>query len=130
MSIADEAFDVFIVDSACGPFVVFQFGEGLMFEFTLNIQKMENADVFGWLQNPDAVVHIYILEGSDSVVRAVRVVPFEKMYDLKVSCMRQLDKDRASIDSFIRSVDSRYSLSDLIMNAQHHFRVPKVNTRL
>ena len=130
MSIADEAFDVFIADTAYGPFVVFQFGKGLMFEFTLNIQKMEKTDVVEWLQNPDEVVHVYILEGSDSVVKAVRFVPFERMYDLKLSCSRQLDKDKNEIDAFIRSVNARFSLADLIGNAQYHFVVPKVSKRL
>lgn len=130
MLIADEAFDVYIVDTDYGPFIVFQFGDGLAFEFTLNLMKMNQADIPMWLKTPDDVINLYVLEGTDNVVKAVRVVPFEGMTDLKVSCMRQLDKDKNSIDAFIRSVDSRYRITDLILNAQYHFRVPKVNTRL
>ena len=39
-AIADEAFDVYIVDTDNGPFVVFKFGDELKFDFSLNILMM------------------------------------------------------------------------------------------
>ena len=129
-AIADEAFDVYIVDTEYGPFMVFKFGESLKFDFSLNILKLEKDYIQDWLQNPEETIHIYVLEGSNSVVKAVRFVPFFKMYDLKVSCMRQLSKDRASVDAFIQTVYVRYSIPDLIKNAQYHFTVPATEISL
>lgn len=129
-AIADEAFDVYIVDTDNGPFVVFKYGDELKFDFSLNILKMEQSSVEGWLQNPDETIRIYVLEGSNSVVKAIRFVHFEKMYDLKVSCMRQLGKDKASIDAFIQGIYSRYSIPELIRYAQYHFVVPETEVSL
>lgn len=123
-AIADEEFDIYIVDTDYGPFMVFKFGENLKFDFSLNIHKMEQKSIPGWLQNPDETIHIYVLEGSNSVVKAIRYVPFVEMYNLKVSCMRQLSKGKASVDAFIQNVYARYSIPDLIRNAQYHFTVP------
>lgn len=129
-AIAEEEFDIYIVDTDYGPFMVFKFGENLKFDFSLNILKMEQKSIPGWLQNPEETIHIYVLEGSNSVVKAVRFVPFTKMYDLKVSCMRQLSKDKASVDAFIQSVYARYSILDLIRKAQYHFTVPATELSL
>lgn len=129
-AIADEEFDVYIVDTDFGPFVVFQFGDGLRFDFSLNIHKMNQTSIPAWLQNPDETVRIYVLEGSDSVVKAVRFIPFKKMYDLKVSCMRQLERSKSEVDAFIHQVYAQYSIQDLIRNAQHHFIVPQAETTL
>lgn len=129
-AIADEAFDVYIVDTEYGPFMVFKFGESLKFDFSVNILKLEQDYIQDWLQNPDETIHIYVLEGSNSVVKAVRYVPFSKMYELKFSCLRQLKKDKESIDAFIQNVYARYSIPDLIRNAQYHFTVPATELSL
>ena len=129
-AIADEEFDVYIVDTEFGPFVVFQFRNDLRFDFSLNIHKMDQAGIPAWLQNPDETVRIYVLEGNDSVVKAVRFVPFKRMYDLKVSCMRQLGKSKSEVDAFIHQVYAQYSIPDLIKNARYHFTVPPTETSL
>lgn len=129
-AIADEAFDIYIIDTESGPFMVFQFGKNLKFDFSLNILKMDQTKIPGWLQNPEETICIYVLEGSNSVVKAIRYVPFTKMYDLKVSCMRQMGKEKAEIDAFIQSVYARYSIPDLIRNASCHFTVPEVEASL
>lgn len=129
-AIADEAFDVYIVDTNYGPFMVFQFGNNLKFDFSLNIHKMNQAEIPAWLQNPEETIKIYVLEGSNSVVKAIRFVPFNKMYDLKVSCMRQMDKSKEEVDAFIHKVYAHYSITDLIQNAQYHFTVPPTEISL
>ena len=129
-AIADEEFDVYIVDTDYGPFMVFKFGEKLKFDFTLNIHKMDKASIPGWLQNEDETVTIYVLEGGNSVVKAIRFVPFKRMYDLKVSCMRQLDKSKEDVDAFIHKVYTQYSIQDLIRNAKYHFIVPEIEISL
>ena len=129
-AIADEAFDVYILDTDFGPFMVFKFGETFRCDFSLNIHKMKQEYLSDWMQNPDETIHIYVLEGSNSVVKAVRFVPFTKMYDLKVSCMRQMSKDKASVEAFIQNFYARYSIPDLIRNAQYHFTVPATELSL
>ena len=129
-AIADEEFDVYFVDTEFGPLVVFQFGDDLRFDFSLNIHKMNQAAIPAWLRDPDETVRVYVLEGSDSVVKAVRFVPFKKMYDLKVSCMRQLNKTKTEVDTFIHKVYAQYSIQDLINNAQYHFSVPATESSL
>jgi len=129
-AIADSAFEVYLIDTVYGPFIVFDFGGNLRFDFSLNILKMEQDSIPGWLHNPDETVHMYLLEGSDSVVKAVRFVHFDKMYELKSSCMRQLEKDKTMVDAFIHNIYSRYSITDLIRHAQYHFTVPETNVSL
>lgn len=129
-AMADEAFDVYIVDTDYGPFIVFQFGPNLRFDFSLNIHKMKRDAISSWLQNSGETIKLYVLEGKNSVVKAIRFVPFKKMYDLKVSCMRQLDKTKEEVDEFIYGVYNQYSITDLIRNAQSHFVVPKVGVSL
>ena len=129
-AITDEAFDVYLIDTDYGPFMVFQFGQNLRFDFSLNIHKMNEAEIPAWLQNPEETIKIYVLEGSNSVVKAIRFVPFKMMYDLKVSCMRQMDKGKEEVDAFIHKVYAQYSITDLIQNAQYHFTVPPTETSL
>ena len=52
------------------------------------------------------------------------------MYDLKVSCMRQLERSKSEVDAFIHQVYAQYSIQDLIGNAQYHFVVPQTETSL
>ena len=128
--IADKEFDIFIVDTDYGPFIVFRFGKELSFDFSLNIQKMNQSSVSSWLNSPDQAVTLYLLEGSDSSVKAVRLVHFEKMREIKESCVHQLNKTKEEIDSIIQMVNTRTSITDLIEEAQFHFVVPKVRYSL
>ncbi len=129
-AIADEAFDIYILDTDFGPFMVFKFGETFKCDLSINILKMKQEYLSDWLKNPEETIHIYVLESNNSIVKAVRFVPFAKMYDLKVSCMRQLSKDKANVDAFIQNVYARYSIPDLIRSAQYHFTVPATEISL
>ena len=128
--IADKEFDIFIVDTDYGPFIVFRFGKELSFDFSLNIQKMNQSSVSIWLNSPDQAVTLYLLEGSDSSVKAIRLVHFEKMREIKESCVHQLNKTKEEIDFIIQMVNTRTSITDLIEEAQFHFVVPKVRYSL
>ncbi len=125
IAIADEEFDIYMVDTDFGPFLVFKFGEELSFDFSLNILKMDRDRIPGWLNDPSSTITIYILEGRDSVVKAVRFVPFEKMAEFKESCRKQVGKTSQEVDFFIHRLYSRFHIADLIENASYHFTVPE-----
>ena len=129
-AIADEEFNVYIVDTDFGPFMVFQFGNNLKFDFSLNIHKMEQDAITPWLQNTEETIKIYVLEGRNSVVKAIRFVPFKRMYDVKVSCGRQLGKSKEEVDAFIHNVYAQCSIPDLMQSAQYRFTVPRTKASL
>jgi len=129
-AIADAAFDVYVLETALAPMIVFKFGEILKCDFNINLTKMNPEYIPIWLNSDCRTVKIYLLEGSDLTVRAIRLVSIESMPRIKHLCERQLELGMREVDEWITNCQHIYSIPSIIENAQIHELIPAVEYRM
>jgi len=129
-AIGDDAFEIFILETALAPMVVLKFGEVFKTDFSINLCKMDKDFLNIWFNSENETMTIYLLEGANSEVKNVRYVPFKNMKYLKSLCKRQLDFSPQEVDQWIAMCNSRYTTADLMNNAKVHEYIQEVTLSL
>lgn len=97
-ALADGKMQIGIVDTQGGPLVVMVFGEEFRCDFHLNLQRMKADMRENWLKEKTEKFVIYILEGKDARLKAMRVVEYSNMKELRERMRIQLNMKKEEID--------------------------------
>lgn len=107
------------------PFFVLDFGGNLRVDFSLNILKMKETYRKLWLnrKEKDYSIRVFLLEGENTRLMAIRILPFDDMPFIRDICKNQLGRTVIELDHAIEETENRYSVADLVENADRTYRI-------
>lgn len=101
------------------PFIIANFDDTVVVQFSINIQKMKIESIDHWLKSDYNIIRFFLLNGEDGTLASYIQLSLAHMKELKqiVACQRQLNKEQ--IDSIIEEGESKYSQYEMMVNATY-----------
>lgn len=101
------------------PFIIANFDDTLVVQFSINILKMKLDSIDHWLKSDYNLVRFFLLEGNDGSLVSYIHLTLPHMKELKktIAIQRQLSKEQ--IDSIIEEGESKFSQYEMIANATY-----------
>ena len=101
------------------PFIIANFDDTLVVQFSINILKMKLDSIDHWLKSDYNLVRFFLLEGNDGSLVSYIHLTLPHMKELKktIAIQRQLSKEQ--IDSIIEEGESKFSQYEMMANATY-----------
>lgn len=128
-SFADLELTVDLFEFEDVPFIVLNFSDALKIEVSMNVLKIKAEYREYWLNEPNNTVHLYLLEGTDATLQALRTENMPIVEAVKTICANQLTKTIEEVDNVIRVVDSNVHINQMIENSHYRWthQAPRIN---
>lgn len=101
------------------PFIVANFDDMIVVQFSINILKMKIESIDHWLKSDYNLVRFFLLEGNNGTLVSYIHLTLPHMKELKKIIATQRQLNREQIDSIIEEGEAKFSQYEMMVNATY-----------
>ena len=101
------------------PFIVANFDDTIVVQFSINILKMKIESIDHWLKSDYNLVRFFLLEGNNGTLVSYIHLTLPHMKELKKIIATQRQLNREQIDSIIEEGEAKFSQYEMMVNATY-----------